>query len=330
MGTTGEDTLHLGAFIGNSQHMQVVYSMVERVANGSFPVLILGESGVGKELVAQAIHNNSLRRGNNFVAVDCSALSPTLFETDMFGSVKGAYTGAVYDRAGLIESANDGTLFLDEVGNLPVELQAKLLRAIQEREIRRVGGNKTRPFTGRIIAATNEDIERAVRRQEFREDFYYRLNVVRIMVPPLRDRREDIRLLAESFVASLGPELGLRCSISAQAMSRLESYDWPGNVRELKNVVSRAMVLEERPLLEFEGIDLTPSRPRPEVAPSNDSQVETLESIERRTILKTIERMGGDKLGAARMLGIGKTTIFRKLKQYGLASNDGVSAAPFS
>jgi len=327
VGATGEDTLHFGVFIGNSRAMQLVYSTIERVANYAFPVLILGESGVGKELVAQTIHNNSQRRGNSFVAVDCSAISPTLFETEMFGSVKGAYTGAVHDRDGLIESANGGTLFLDEVGNLPVPLQAKLLRAIQEREIRRVGGNKIRPFTGRIIAATNEDIEQAVQRQEFRKDLYYRLNVGRITVPPLRDRREDIRPLAESFVASLGPELGVHCSISAQAMTRLEGYDWPGNVRELKNVVSRAMVLENRPMLEFEDIDLVPGRAKAEIPPDG---CETLASIERRSILKTIEMMGGDKLGAARRLGIGKTTIFRKLKQYGLESSDGVSAAPSS
>lgn len=331
MDATGEDTLRFGVFVGNSRAMQAVYGTIERVANGSFPVLILGESGVGKELVAQTVHNNGLRRRNNFVAVDCSAISPSLFETEMFGSVKGAYTGAIHDRDGLIESANDGTLFLDEVGNLPVSLQAKLLRVIQEREIRRVGGNKVRPFTGRIIAATNEDIERAVQRQEFREDLYYRLNVVRITVPPLRDRRDDIRPLAESFVASLAPELGVHCSISDQAMARLEDYDWPGNVRELKNVVSRAMVLENRPVLEFEDIDLVSGSAKTEIpesteTPSSDS-CETLASIERRSILRTIEIVGGDKLRAARMLGIGKTTIFRKLKQYGLVSNGGVSAA---
>lgn len=302
--------LIFGLFVSASKSMQHIYDQITHVAAGSYPVLILGETGTGKELIARAIHRQA-RAHSPFVAVDCSAVVPSLFETEMFGCTKGAYTGAVAARLGVIESANGGTLFLDEVGNLPLELQPKLLRALQEREIRPVGGGSLRRFNGRLVAATNIDIERAVEDRSFRRDLFYRLNVVQLTVPPLRHRAEDVRPLAELFVRGYAEELQVALSISEEAMKRLERYDWPGNVRELQNVVARAVALEEGPVLEFG--DLSDFRSAEREA--NEASL-TLEALERRAILESLRKTGNDKILAAQRLGIGKTTLYRKLKEY--------------
>jgi DNA-binding NtrC family response regulator len=300
--------LRLGILTGNSYAMQKVYRVIEHVADRTCPVLILGESGTGKELVARAIHNSGSRAHETFVSVDCSAVTPSLFETEMFGCVKGAYTGAFIDRTGLMESANGGTLFLDEVGNLPLELQVKLLRVLQQHEIRKVGANTLRPFTGRIIAATNEDIVAGVKNHKFRADLFYRLNVIQITVPPLRDRREDIHPLAEAFVQDYD-ETGQRHTISIQALEKLESYSWPGNVRELQNVVARTVALEDGAVLQFDDFN-------PAFTTLLKTASTTLASLKRELILDTLRNSGNDKAIAARKLGIGKTTLYRQLKQY--------------
>lgn len=307
MGQPQSQVPRFGMLIGVSSHMQQIYRKIEHFGRFLCPVLILGESGTGKELVARAIHACGALRGRQFVGVDCSALAPSLFESEMFGHVRGAFTGATSDRAGLMEASNNGTLFLDEIGNLPCSLQAKLLRAIQEREFRPVGGNGARPFRGRIISATNEDIEQAVRIGQFRTDLYYRLNVVQISIPPLRHRREDIRPLADAFTRVWDQELGVHYAISDSGYARLEAYEWPGNVRELQNVIARAVLNENETTLEFRDLDDAKLRTQP--------RFETLAWLERQAILRAIQTTG-DKLLAAKQLGLGKTTLYRKLKQY--------------
>ncbi len=299
-----------GLLVGKSKPMQHIFQQIARVASGSYPVLIIGETGTGKELIARAIHQHA-RAQRPFVAVDCSAVPASLFETEMFGCTKGAYTGAVEARLGVIESANGGTLFLDEIGNLASGLQPKLLRALQQKEIRPVGANFTRQFAARVIAATNIDIEEAVQGRTFRCDLFHRLNVVQLRVLPLRHRPEDIRPLAESFVRQYTDELQVTRSISEEGKKRLERYDWPGNVRELQNVVARAIVLEEGPLLEFRDFnDFRSAKLATNQAPLS------LETLERQAILGSLQRTGGCRALTARNLGIGSTTLYIKLKKY--------------
>lgn len=300
--------LRFGMLIGVSRDMQQIFRKIEHVSGILCPVLILGESGTGKELVARAIHASGALRGRQFVGVDCSTLASSLFESEMFGHVRGAFTGADRNRGGLMEAANSGTLFLDEIGNLPCFLQVKLLRTIQEREFRPVGASGARPFTGRIISATNEDIEQAVRIGQFRADLYYRLNVVQISIPPLRYRRDDIRLLADAFTQAWDQEMGVHYTISDSGYARLEAYHWPGNVRELQNVIARAVLNEGQTTLEFQELDCTGLQAEP--------PFETLAWLERQAILKAVQTAAGDKTSAAKKLGLGKTTLYRKLKQY--------------
>lgn len=300
--------LFFGLFVGSSSSMERVYRLIPRVASASYPVLITGETGTGKELVARAIHLQASPQ-RQFVAFDCSAVSPALFEAEMFGCVKGAYTGAIADRKGLMEMANDGTLFLDEIGNLPLELQPKILRALQQKEIRPVGSNQTRGFAARIVAATNIPLEEAVAGNRFRADLFYRLNVMRITLPPLRSRREDIEPLVRYVMAQCSEQLGSEREISSSALARLEEYDWPGNVRELQNVVEQAMAFESGPILEF------PDFPFASYYQPADRPIQTLASMEYHALLRAV-RLTGDKPLAAKMLGIGKTTLYRKLKQY--------------
>src|SRR6202163_555088 len=304
-----------GGLIGVSPKMQRVYKLIEKVAQHTYPVLILGESGTGKELVARSIHFSGPRRNKPFAPVDCSALVPTLIESELFGYVKGAFTGAVHSKPGLMESADGGTLFLDEIGDLPVDLQAKLLRALQEKEIRPVGSTERGRINLRVIAATNRDLESAIRTGGFRQDLYFRLNVVQIKLPPLRERKSDIPLLVSSFLEKFSdPQRDVR-TISEDAMRRLVSYDWPGNVRELENAVERAVALGSGPIIHVGDLPTTLQYPTTERAPEKD-EILPLEELERRAILRTLRETGGDKLSAARMLGIGKTTLYRKLKQY--------------
>jgi two-component system response regulator HydG len=296
--------------------MQRVYKLIEKVSQHAYPVLILGESGTGKELVARSIHFSGPRRARPFVPVDCSALVPTLIESELFGYVKGAFTGAQHSKQGLLEAAGDGTLFLDEIGDLPVDLQAKLLRALQEREIKPVGGTDRVAIRARVIAATNRDLETAVRSGAFRQDLYFRLNVVQIKLPPLRERKSDIPVLVSTFLEKFSESKAHARVISEDAMRRLMTYDWPGNVRELENAVERAVALGSGPILHVGDLPSNLQYAQPERFPEQQGELVPLEELERRAIFNALRETSGDKLAAARLLGIGKTTLYRKLKQY--------------
>ena len=301
--------------IGLSPKMQRVYKLIEKVSQHNYPVLILGESGTGKELVARSIHFSGTRRNKPFAPVDCSALVPTLIESELFGYVKGAFTGANTNKQGLMEAAGSGTLFLDEIGDLPIDLQAKLLRALQEKEIRPVGSTDRVPISVRVIAATNRDLEAAVRTGNFRQDLFFRLNVVQIKMPPLRERKGDIPLLVNSFLEKFSDADAPARTISEDAMIRLMAYDWPGNVRELENAIERAIALGTGPILHVGDLPSNLQYGTGERLPQNDELL-PLDERERRAIMRALRESGGDKLAAARLLGIGKTTLYRKLKQY--------------
>src|SRR5215831_5971748 len=304
-----------GGLIGLSAKMQRVYRLVEKVSGHNYPVLILGESGTGKELVARSIHFSGERANRPFVPVDCSALVPTLIESELFGYVKGAFTGANHSKIGLMEAAGNGTLFLDEIGDLPVDLQAKLLRALQEREVKPVGSTERVPISTRVIAATNRDLEAAVRNGQFRQDLFFRLNVVQIKMPPLRERKTDIPLLVNSFLEKFSDARQEPRTISEDAMIHLTAYDWPGNVRELENAIERAVALGSGPILHVGDLPSNLQYGAVERMPHSDELV-SLDEMERRAIVRALREAGGDKLAAARRLGIGKTTLYRKLKQY--------------
>ncbi len=304
-----------GELIGSSPRMLQLYRMIEKLSRRDCPVLILGESGTGKELVARAIHFRSRRAAGPFVPVDCAGVVPTLFEAELFGYVRGAFTGAVQSKKGLLEAASGGTLFLDEIGELPAELQAKLLRALQEREIRPVGATAAVRIDVRVLAATNRDLEVEVRRGRFRQDLFYRLNVVTLRLPPLRERKSDIPLLVQHFIEKYAPPDRPPPVVAEEVWTRLLAHDWPGNVRELENAIARALALNSGPVLHLADLpsNVQPSsRPAPEV----DDGVVPLAELERRAILRALAHTGGDKVAAARLLGIGKTTLYRKLKQY--------------
>jgi len=304
-----------GGLIGVSMKMQRVYKMMEKVSQHEYPVLILGESGTGKELVARSIHFSGPRKERPFAPVDCSSLVPTLIESELFGYVKGAFTGAMQAKQGLLEAAQGGTLFLDEIGDMPVDLQAKLLRALQEREIKPVGSTERRRINVRIIAATNRDLDSAIRAGTFRQDLYFRLNVVQLKLPPLRDRKSDIPLLVTAFLEKFSDSQGPVRTISDEAMRSLIAYDWPGNVREMENAIERAVALGSGPVLHVADLPSSLHYPTSDRVPERD-EILPLEELERRAILRTLRETSGDKLAAARMLGIGKTTLYRKLKQY--------------
>jgi len=301
--------------IGVSVKMQRVYRLIERVSQHAYPVLILGESGTGKELVARSVHFSGVRRNKPFIPVDCSSLVPTLIEAELFGYVKGAFTGALHAKQGLMEIADGGTLFLDEIGDLPFDMQAKLLRALQEKEVRPVGSTDRIPLSARIIAATNRDLDAAVRQGTFRQDLFFRLNVVQIKIPPLRERKTDIPILVNSFLEKFSEANGRVRTISEDAIARMMAYDWPGNVRELENAIERAIALGSGPILHAGDLPTNLQYGTGERLPQNDELL-PLDELERRAILRALREAGGDKLAAARMLGIGKTTLYRKLKQY--------------
>jgi two-component system response regulator HydG len=308
-----------GGLVGVSPKMQRVYKLIEKVSQHNYPVLILGESGTGKELVARSVHFLGPRRHGPFVPVDCSALVPTLIEAELFGYVKGAFTGAMQNKPGLMAVADGGTLFLDEIAELPVDLQAKLLRALQEKEFKPVGSTDRVGVNVRIIAATNRDLEGAIRSGAFRQDLYFRVNVVQIKLPPLRERKSDIPLLVNTFLEKFSPETSgppraVR-TISEDAMTRLMAYDWPGNVRELENAIERAVALGSGPVLHASDLPSNLQYSSAERLPGREELL-PLEELERRAIYRALRETGGDKLAAARLLGIGKTTLYRKLKQY--------------
>ncbi len=302
--------------IGTSANMQAVYRLILKIAPKRCSVLIQGESGTGKELVARAIHNYSPWRDGPFIPIDCGGLTPTLIESELFGHVRGAFTGATQTRLGLLASAEGGTVFLDEIAELPFGLQVKLLRALQEREFRPVGSNERSRLEARINAATNQNLDAAIKRGTFRKDLYFRLNVVSIKLPPLRDRRGDIAALVYSFIDRHRGAESAVTGISYEAMARLMNYDWPGNVRELENSIQRALALSSGP--EIQALDL-PSNVLYWMARLTTSrEIPSLRELERRAILDALEIAGGDRARAAKILQIGKTTIYRKLKEYGL------------
>ncbi len=292
-----------GGMIGSSPAMIELYRLILKFGPQPQPVLIVGESGTGKELVARAIHEGSRQARQPFVAVDCAALNPALIESELFGHAAGAFTGASQRRTGLLAAAGRGTLFLDELGELPLEMQAKLLRTIQQKEIRPVGSNQAIPFEARIVAATNRDLAAAVHDRTFREDLLYRLNVLPVRVPPLRDRVDDIPALALSFLQSQ-PNIG----IAKAAIDALQRNAWPGNVRELKNRIERAAALCTGALIE----------PRDVEGDAIQARAGRLEIAERNAIADALRSTQGHRLRAARLLGIGKTTLYKKLKDYEL------------
>lgn len=304
-----------GGLTGVSERMQHVYKIIQKVSHHDYPVLILGESGTGKELVARSVHFSGPRRDRPFVPVDCSALVPTLIESELFGYVKGAFTGALQAKRGLLEAAQGGTLFLDEIGDMPVDLQAKLLRALQEREVKPVGSTERRRIDVRIIAATNRDLDAAIRNGRFRQDLYFRLNVVQVRLPSLRERKTDVPLLVTAFLEKFSPPDGPARTISEEAMRRLIAYDWPGNVRELENAIEAAVALGSGLVVQLDDLPSSLQHPSPQAISEKDGLL-PLHELERRAILRTLIETKGDKLAAARILGIGKTTLYRKLKRY--------------
>ena len=316
-----ETQLH--GIVGSSAKIQDVLRMVSRLKDTRTPVLITGESGTGKELVARAIHFRGSFANRPFVAVDCGSLVPTLIESELFGYERGAFTGALKARTGLFQSADGGTIFLDEIGELPLEMQAKLLRVLQEKEIRPVGSNQRTRVDVRVIAATNRDLEREYRAGTFRKDLYFRLNVVTVHVPPLRERRSDIPMLAHWFLERCVP--GRTMQVTNAAMKALLQYDWPGNVRELENCIERAVTLGNQQTLDID--DLPPAIASTSQAPERDPASAAppisstdLEDIERTTIERVFEQVKGDKALAGKMLGISRATLYRKLKRYNIGS----------
>ena len=322
----------LGSMIGRSGEMEKLYRILSKVAQSSHPVLILGESGTGKELVARTIHAYGPNSTKPFLPVDCGSLVPTLIESELFGYVKGAFTGANRNKDGLLVSAEGGTVFLDEIGELSLDLQAKLLRALQEKEVRPVGATHRIPIKARIVAATNRDLAAMVEKGSFRKDLFYRLNVVNLRLPALRDRREDIPLLAAHFLDRISREHNRKFTLSDEVLRTMMRYDWPGNVRELENSVERACALSSGPVLHLgdlptqlqqQGLQQTLDARRAAAGdPAQEDgapELKTLADLEREAILGAIRTLNGDKLQAARLLGIGKTTLYRKLKEYGIA-----------
>jgi DNA-binding NtrC family response regulator len=308
-----------GNIIGRAPEMERLYRIIAKAAHSTHPVLILGESGTGKEMVARAIHFSGPLREKPFIPVDCGSLVPTLIESELFGYVKGAFTGAMQSKEGLLAIGEGGTVFLDEVGELPTDLQAKLLRAIQEHEIRPVGSTKRIPINVRILAATNRDLEQAVAQGSFRRDLYFRINVLSLRIPSLRERRQDIPLLAAHFLERLSRGAAQERTLSDDALKAMIGYDWPGNVRELENCLERACAFTSGPMIHLG--DLPPAISKiainvDEVEPASN-KILPMSELERLTILNAIAQLNGDKLMAARLLGIGKTTLYRKLKEYG-------------
>jgi len=315
-----EEGRRFGTLLGTSPAMRRMYELLDRIADSSASVLIAGETGTGKELVARALHERGRRKAGPFVAVDCASLPEPLLESELFGHVRGAFTDAHAARKGLFVQASGGALFLDEIGDLPLALQAKLLRALQTRSVRPVGANDEVPFDVNLIAATNRDLESAVEEGRFREDLYFRINVIHVEMPPLRARGGDVLLLAQHFVDRYAAQAGKRVTgLSPDAAERLLAYVWPGNVRELENCVERAIALTRHETI---GLDDLPEKIRGFqrshvlVAGDDPSELAPLEEVERRYVLRVMEAVGGSKTLAARVLGIGRKTLYRKLEQY--------------
>jgi DNA-binding NtrC family response regulator len=339
----------MGSIIGRSPEMEKLYRILSKVAQSGHPALILGESGTGKELVARSIHACGPNASKPFIPVDCGSLVPTLIESELFGHVKGAFTGANRAKDGLLASAGSGTVFLDEIGELPLDLQARLLRALQEKEVRPVGATHSIAIHARVLAATNRDLAALVEQGRFRKDLFYRLNVVNLRIPPLRERRADIPLLAAHFLDRLARENGIDYNLSDEALRTMVDYEWPGNVRELEHTIERGATVSSGPLLQLgdlstqlvdfallqrrtvhpagrgyngnrpyggSGLDAGPGDSGFDAARA--AEIVPLAVQEKQAILSTLETLKGDKLLAAKVLGIGKTTLYRKLKEYGI------------
>ena len=309
------------SIVGKSPVMQRVYDLLNRVAESTATVLITGESGTGKELIARALHLRSKRGQGPFVAINCAALPESILESELFGHVRGAFTDAKQAKQGLLVAASGGSLFLDEIGEMPPSTQVKLLRALQERSVRPVGGDQEIPFDARIIAATNRDLETDVAEHRFREDLYYRVNVVRVHVPPLRARGNDILLMAQSFVERYAKESAKPVKgISSEAAEKLLAYEWPGNVRELQNCVERAVALtrfdqlmvDDLPekIREYRGTQLV-------LPTENPAELISLDELERRYMLRVLRTVNGNKTLAAQVLGLDRRTLYRRLERYG-------------
>ncbi|MCC7263371.1 MAG: sigma-54-dependent Fis family transcriptional regulator [Candidatus Latescibacteria bacterium] len=304
--------------VGKSALMQELFRAIEKAAPTNSTVLICGETGTGKDLVARALHQRSPRAKGPLVSISCGAIPEALLESELFGHTKGAFTGAHADREGVFESAEGGTLFLDEIGDLPLPMQVKLLRALQERQIQRLGESRTRNVDVRLVSATHKDLRQEMQQGRFREDLYYRLDVLSVMVPPLRQRRDDIPLLVEHFLRKFNPEMGkaLR-GASPEAMAVLMRYDWPGNVRELQNAIERAVILQDGPQLQPEDFPLGRSgQPAPAAEPGGE--LVSLEEMERRHILWVLRQTDNHQSRAAQILRIGRRTLYRKIREYGL------------
>lgn len=301
--------------LGSSRQMQEVFSHVRKVATTAAPVLILGESGTGKERVAQAIHNLSAVKAGPFVAINCGAIPENLLESELFGHEKGSFTGAHAQRQGKVETAEGGTLFLDEIGELPQALQVKFLRFLQERVIQRVGGRKDIPINARVIAATNTDLKKAIVNGEFREDLYYRLAVVTIKLPPLREREGDIPVLAQSFLKRFFTEIGAeKKSFTAAALRHLEQYHWPGNVREMENRIRRAVIMSEGTRVTESDLELTLT----DVPLAGRTLQEARDELDRQLVTQALRRQKGNISAAATQLGISRPTLYELMDKFGL------------
>jgi DNA-binding NtrC family response regulator len=301
--------------LSKSPAMQSVFELARTAARSSSTILVLGESGTGKEVLARAIHMESPRAEASFVAISCASLTETLLESELFGHEKGSFTGAIARRKGKFEQAHGGTLFLDEVGDIGPKMQLDLLRVLEERKLQRVGGNEPIPVDVRIIAATNRDLRKAALEGKFREDLYYRLNVIPIVIPPLRERKEDIPLLVESFVERLAAEMKKKVDgLSTEAMTAVLAHDWPGNVRELRNVLERGAVVAQGTTIQLTDLGL-PARGE---APPKPGTMASLEEVERRHVAAVLSHTGGNVSQSARILGIDRVTLYNKMKKWGL------------
>ena len=312
--------------VGQSKAMQSVFELMRKVSSARFPLLIMGETGTGKGLAAYAIHAGGPRQDKPYFALDCAALVPSLIETELFGHVRGAFTGAAHSKTGLLEMAPEGTLLLDEIGELPMNSQSRLLSAIEEKKVRPVGSNNYQPFRARIIATTNRNLDEEVREGRFRKDLFFRLNVLVIYLPTLRERKEDIPMLCEFLLDRLsdsfnGSREQHRWELSSEAMDCLLAYDWPGNVRELRSCLERSVSLGTYPIIQPSDLLLHGRPPLFEMMFIPSGGVAPLAAIQRTAILDALAKAGGDKQRAARSLGIGKSTLYRKLQQYYIAAN---------
>ena len=305
--------------IGKSEEIQKVFTLVDKVADTDSTILVCGESGTGKELIARAIHYRSVRAESPFVSINCGALPENLLESELFGHVKGSFTGAIRDKDGLFKVASGGTFFLDEVGETSPAIQVKLLRVLPAREIIPVGGTAPRKVNARLIAATNADLERAVQEDNFRADLFYRLNVIPIVIPPLRQRRDDIPLLVEHFLEKAHIKTGEKKTISKEAMNLLTEYDFPGNVRELENIMERAVILKDGEQVEVEDLtDNVRSRIGNRRCLNMDTAQMTLEELEKEYLISVLEETNWQKKKASAILGINASTLYRKIQRYGL------------